>query len=121
VSQLEALLAAEEGRFERALELQGANVEAFPIERDLISGGPALWLLADLQIRAGELAQAGRSLERLAGRMALGSVPFGGYFVLSRGPDHAAARRDPSHAALLARLQPRYADAWPPVEETTPE
>ncbi len=121
VSQLEALLAAEGGRFERALELQVANVEAFPIERDLIGGGPALWLLADLQIRAGELAQAGRSLERLAGRMALGSVPFGGYFVLSRGPDHAAARRDPSHAALLARLRPRYADAWPPVEEPTPE
>ena len=110
--QFEALLAAEAGEAAEAIALQAQNVEAFPVENDLITGGPALWLLADLQIRADELEQAGETLERLQSRMALGSVPFGGFFLLSHWPGYEEARRDPGFAAALARLRPAYADLW---------
>lgn len=111
--QFEALLAAEEGRFDEAVRLQTHNVEAVPIEADLIGGGPALWLLAELQARAGDFAHAAASLERLHGHMALGSIPFGGHLALARSPSFAAARRDAGFAATLARLRPDYAGRWP--------
>lgn len=111
--QLEALIAAEGGRFAEAVALQADNVTAFPVERDLIAGGPALWLLAELQIRAGDLAGAAGSLERLGARMAIGSVPFGGAFLLNHWPDFEAARRDAGFAAALERIRPAYADRWP--------
>jgi len=114
LDQLDALIAAEEGRLDDAIAIQLRGVETFPVESDLITGGPALWLLAELQIRAGRLADAAASLERLSGRMALGSVPFGGHFLLHRWPDFADARRDPAFARTLAALRPAYADAWPP-------
>lgn len=118
--QFEALLAAEAGDAAEALRLQSQNVEVFPIENDLITGGPALWLLADLQIRGGELELAAATLERLQSRMALGSVPFGGFFLLSHWPGYDDARRDAGFAAALARLRPAYADAWRVPTEASP-
>lgn len=111
--QLEALIAAEGGRFAEAVALQADNVTAFPVERDLVRGGPALWLLVELQIRAGDFQGAARSLERLGARMAIGSVPFGGYFLLTHWPDFERARRDAGFAGALARLRPAHADRWP--------
>jgi len=111
--QFEAMLAAESGALDHAVELQRRNVEAIPVEGDLIGGGPALWLLAELELRAGQTTEAIGSLERLASRVALGSVPLAGHYVLRHAPDFAAAREDPAFAALLARLRPAYADAWP--------
>ena len=49
----------------------------------------------------------------LKARMAIGSVPFGGYFLLMRWPAYQAARSDPAFAAALERLRPTYADGWP--------
>lgn len=118
--QFEALLAAEAGDLDGAIALQSQNVEAFPVENDLITGGPALWLLADLQIRAGELVLAAATLERLQSRLALGSIPFGGYFLLNRWPGYSEARRDPGFAAVLTRMRPAYADAWGSDEPTPP-
>jgi TolB-like protein len=111
--QFEALLEAEEGRLEEAVRLQVENVAARPIESDLIEGGPALWLLAELQARAGDHAGSAASLERIDARMALGSVPFGGHLVVARSPSFEAARRDARFAARLARIRPAYAGRWP--------
>jgi tetratricopeptide (TPR) repeat protein len=109
----EALLAAEEGRFEEAVRLQQQTVSDQPLESDLVTGSPALWLLAELQARAGDFAGSAASLERLHARVALGSVPFGGHFVLARSPIFAAARRDPGFSATLDRIRPDYAGLWP--------
>lgn len=111
--QFEALLAAEGGEMAQAIQLQLQNVQEFPVESDLISGGPALWLLVELQARGGQFVPAAASLERLQKKMALGSVPFGGQFVLERSPSFEAARADVGFAATLARLRPSYARRWP--------
>lgn len=111
--QFEALLAAEKGDTAKAIRLQLRNVEDFPVEADLISGGPALWLLVELQARAGEFELAAASLARLQKRIALGSVPFGGHFVLEHSASFEAARGDSGFAATLARLRPAYASRWP--------
>jgi hypothetical protein len=111
--QFEALLAAEDGQFEEAIRLQTQNVEAFPVESDLITGGPALWLLGELQARHGQFALAAASFERLHAKLALGSVLFGGHFLLAHSPTFAAARRDEGFEATLARIRPAYARGWP--------
>lgn len=111
--QLEALIAAEAGRFDEALALQADNVTAFPIERDVVTGGPALWLLAELQIRAGAVGDAIASLERLRAKVSLAGIPFGGDYLLRHWPDFAAARRDAAFAGALERTRPAYADRWP--------
>ncbi len=111
--QFEALLSAEGEKFDEAIRLQAQNVEEFPVETDLITGGPALWLLAELQARGGEFELAAASLERLHAKMALGSVPFGGHFLLARSPTFAAARRNAGFSATLVRLRPAYASGWP--------
>lgn len=110
--QLAALIAAERGRLAQAVALQRESAQAFPIERDIVTGGPVLWLLAELQLRADELDDAIESFDRLRARMALGSVPFGGLFVLNHSVDFEVARRDPRVIAAFDRWRPDYAARW---------
>ncbi len=109
---VEALLSAQSGDFERALLLQQSLVDRFPIERDLIEGGPPLWQLLDLQLRAGRVGEAGKSLERLAMNVAPGSILNGGYFVLARWPEYENARADAGWSALLKATAPPYVENW---------
>jgi hypothetical protein len=59
------------------------------------------------------MKEAALTLERLAQRVAVGSVPFGGFYVLARDPEFAAARADPAFAATLDQLWPAYVTRWP--------
>lgn len=111
--RIEAMLALGNDRFDEAIRLQLENVERNPIERDLIVGSPELWLLAHIQLAAGRTDEATATLERLRGQVALGSIPYGGHFVLARWPGFDRARSDPRFAAWLERIRPAYAQHWP--------
>jgi TolB-like protein len=111
--QVEALFAMQEEDFERAITLQTANVESAPIEQDLIVGAPTLWLLLHIQLVAGRIDDAIETLDRLRSRVSIGSILYGGYYVLDYWPAYEKARSDPRWSELLRRLRPEYAERWP--------
>lgn len=110
--QTAAQIAAEHGDFDLALKLLSDRVTEYPIERDLVSGAPPLWDWLVMQLRAGRFGEAVESLDRLTSRVALGSVPFGGYLVLDRWPDFAEARADARWQAAMAQQRPAYVADW---------
>ncbi len=111
--RIESLLALESGDVDRAIALRSANVEALPIERDLIAGAAPLWLLVEAQLVAGRVEDALESLERLRSHVALGGLLHGGYFVLAHWPDFEASRREPRFQRALDAMRPAYAERWP--------
>jgi len=111
--RIEAMLALGHGRFDEAIRLQSENVELNPIERDLIVGSPELWLLGHILLAAGRTDEATATLDRLRAHVALGSIPYGGHFVLGHWPGFARVRSDPRFADWLEGIRPRYARRWP--------
>lgn len=114
--RIQAMFALQAGDWDRAIRLQRANVDALPIEKDLIVGHAPLWLLLHVQLVAGRVEDALTTLERLRARVAIGSIPYGGHYVLAHWPEFAEARRDPRWRALLDRIRPEYAERWPEPE-----
>lgn len=111
--RIEALFAARAGDWQRALALQSKNVEAMPIDEDLIVGTPPLWLLLQFELEAGRTEAALATLERLHSKVTLGSVPYGGHYVLAHWPEFENARRDPRIREALDEIRPAYAEKWP--------
>ena len=112
-SQIEASFAAARGEPDRAIALQLANVEREPIERDAVLGSPPLALLLHFALAAGRVDESLALLERLEQRVAYGSLPSGGYFVLAHWPEYESIRADPVFARALAERLPAYASRWP--------
>ncbi|MEM9176971.1 MAG: FlgO family outer membrane protein [Myxococcota bacterium] len=112
VQQSQAWIEFRLGDAEGGLARMSALVEAFPVEADVIVGGPLLWDLLLMQLEANRPEAAARSLDRLAARAAPGSIPGGGYYRLAHWPTYAAARAAPVFQAALVRHRPAYAERW---------
>lgn len=110
--RIRALFALQEHDYETALDLQRQLAEAVPIERDLVVGAAPLWDLLHAELVADRPVDAARTLERLDSRVALGSIPFGGYYVLTHWPEYTHARQSPTFTAALERLRPDYSLGW---------
>jgi TolB-like protein len=116
--RIEAMFAAQRGEFDRALELQRRNVEATPIENDLIVGSPELWLLLQFELAGGVSEPAINSLERLRSKVAIGGILYGGHYVLAEWPEFEGARNDPRIRRELDAIRPDYARTWVERSET---
>lgn len=110
--QLGAWIDFRRGKESDALAAQAALVSENPIESDLITGAPLLWDLMMMQLEADEPEDAAGSLRRLAARVAPGSIPNGGFFLLENWPSIAEGVRHPDFEPVLSRHRPRYSTRW---------
>lgn len=117
----EAMFAIQNQEWNEAISLQTTNVEAQPIEQDLIVGTSPLWLLLHAQLTAELIEEAIVTSDRLRSQVALGSILYGGHFVLAHWPEFEAARQKPRWSAYLAQIRPAYGSEWldPPDGETS--
>ena len=84
-----------------------------PIDEDLIIGTPPLWLLLRFELEPGRIEAALATLQRLQSKVALGSIAYGGHYVLAHRPEFEQARRDPRIRQALDAIRPAYAENWP--------
>jgi len=116
--RVDALFALQSRDWETAASLQTENVEALPIEKDLIVGSAPLWLLLHIQLVAGRIDEAIETIDRLRTRVDVGGVLYGGFYVLDRWPEFESARLDPRWSNLLDRIRPAYSKSWPRADES---
>ena len=108
----EAMLAAAEGDLDRAIELQRKNVEANPIERDLVTGSPPLALLLHYHLMAGDVDEAHAILRRIERAGAFGAVLFHGWYHLLNWPEYTPALQNARFRAKLEKMLPPYVQRW---------